>query len=275
MQIAVSNIAWRPDEAPEVLAQLAGLGITGLELAPTLAFPGFPAVSQAQAREQRARWADQGFAVVAFQALLFGHPEFQVFDPATHPAFLAHLARVAELAGWLGAGPLVFGSPKNRLRGELPWEAALEQAAGFFRRAAALAWDHGAALCLEPNAPGYGADFLTDTGETVALAARVDHPGCGVNLDAGVLTMNGEDYDAAVDLALARMRHCHASEPFLNRVSLGPGGPEHTDHPRLAVALRKHGYQGWVSLEMRSDPDGPNPRAVAAAASQVLATYGD
>lgn len=268
MHIAISNIAWRQEENDSVLAALASLGIRFLELAPTLVFSDLASAGEAEAKGQAAQLQGQGFQAVAFQALLFGRPELKVFDPETHAPLLALLDRVSALAGWMGAGPLVFGSPKNRQRGDLPFETALARAAGFFREAAAICARNGATLCIEPNAPDYGCDFVTNTAEAAALVQAVDHPGFGLHLDAGVMTMNGENHEAAIELAMPYLRHFHASEPFLARLT-----ERKTDHQRLGQALRAAGYQGIVSIEMRSDPTGDNVAPVAECVRLTLEAY--
>ena len=42
MRLAVSNIAWRAEEAEAALDRLQVLGVAGLEIAPGLAFAGEP-----------------------------------------------------------------------------------------------------------------------------------------------------------------------------------------------------------------------------------------
>ena len=55
---------------------------------------------------------DRGVSVVALQALLFGRPDLVLFEsPERRSATLDYLEGVLRLASWLGAGPLVFGSP--------------------------------------------------------------------------------------------------------------------------------------------------------------------
>ncbi len=258
MRLAISNIAWLPTENEAALQAMLQEDVRSLEAAPTLLFPNPLEAGASQVLALRDRLSAQGIRVVAFQALLFNRPELQVFDPACHKALLDILARLSVLAGLLGAGPLVFGSPKNRLRGAMPFAEALDKAAAFFRLAAERAEAQGAVLCIEPNAAAYGCDFVTDTGEALALVEAVDHPGFGLHLDAGVLAMNGEDPEAALRRAVPRLRHFHASEPFLERIGAGK-----TDHGRLGKLLHDLGYQGHVSIEMRSDPAGNNVESVA------------
>lgn len=252
MRLALSNIAWsrQDDEAVAGLMQRAGVG--GLEIAPTAVWPDPLAVPAADAAAFRDRWRSRGIEVVAFQALLFGHPELVIFgDEQAREATLAHLTGMMDLAARLGARPLVFGSPKNRQVGPLPAPRARDIAVRFFRDAGRRAADRGVQLCLEPNPPAYGCDFIHTVAEGVSLVREVDHPGFGLHVDAGAITMNGEAPAEAIAAAAPVMGHFHASEP--NLAPLGTGG---TDHAALARALRAVGYSGWVSVEMRPPADG-------------------
>jgi len=56
-------------------------------------------------------------------------------DESCYPAFLEHIKRVSELGSGLGAKILVFGSPKNRRRGQLSMSRAMEKASILLLRA--------------------------------------------------------------------------------------------------------------------------------------------
>jgi sugar phosphate isomerase/epimerase len=148
---------------------------------------------------------------------------------------------------------VVFGSPKNRLRGALPSDEANELAADFFREIGDHAAARGVTLCIEANPRDYGCDFVTTTDEAVALCRLVGHPGIRVNGDLGGMTMSGEDPRSSVVAAGELLAHFHASEP--NLAELGAGA----DHARAALALAAIGYRRWVSIEMRPPaPGGEN-----------------
>src|SRR5438552_1722928 len=97
---------------------------------------------------------------------------------------LEYLSKISWLGGQLGAGPLVFGSPKNRIRGDLTFDEALKIAVPFFRSAAGNAQKNGTILCLEPNPPEYGCDFVTNTREALSVVEQVAHPGFRLHLDS-------------------------------------------------------------------------------------------
>jgi len=256
MKLAISSIAWRPEESDAVRELLVGLAIRGVEVAPPQFFSDPANADLDEVKRVRRTWNDCGVQIIAQQALLFGHPELTLFGTAEKRQETAdYLREILRLGGELGAGPHVFGSPRNRARGDLSPAQAMAIAVPFFQELAVAADSFGTTLCIEPNAPAYGCDFITDTPEALELVRQVDHPGFGFHLDAGVLTMNGESYEEALDVALPYLRHVHISEPFL-----APIIGKQTDHNRLASALQARGYSGWVSIEMKR-PESDTPLA--------------
>jgi sugar phosphate isomerase/epimerase len=248
VNLAVSNIAWPIPEQDRVLAALRDLGVSAVEVAPTKLFPDPSAATPADADAARRWWADQGFAIVAAQALLFGQPELTLFDSAeTRERTLDYLARVLVVCGRLGAGACVFGSPKNRRRGDLPESETRDTAVSFFRRLAAHAADAGTTVVLEANPPRYGADFVTRAAEAIALVRAVDHPAFRLHLDTACMTLAGDPVTETFAAGFPLLGHFHASEPDL--APPGPGGA--VDHAGFAAELARRGYAGWVSLEMR------------------------
>jgi D-psicose/D-tagatose/L-ribulose 3-epimerase len=268
MRLAVSNIAWAAEEQDEVLALLPALGIAGIEVAPTMVWPGWDGATPEAARALRTWLAGQGFAVPALQSVLFGRPDLHVFgDAASQGGLLGHIARVAALAGALGAGVMVFGSPRNRLRGALAPEAAMDRAVRVFRALAAACHDEGTSLGIEANPPQYGGDFLLRWDEAAELVRRVDHPGVVLHLDTACTALAGDDPVQAAAACAGRLRHFHVSAPMLAPVDADGDLP----HADIAAALRQGGYAGWVSIEMRR-ADSPAD-AIRRAAAHVRACY--
>ena len=264
MKLAVSNIAWSADEQAGILPTLPALGITGVEIAPTVLWPAWDGATPDAARTLRHELAAQGLAVPALQSILFARPDLHLFaDPAP---LVAHIARVAALAAALGAGAMVFGSPRNRLRGALSPEAAMDAAVPVFRALAAACHDAGTALAIEANPPQYGGDFLLRWPEAAELVARVAHPGVVLHLDTACTALAGDDPAAAAATA-PNLAHFHVSAPNLGPVDAASP----IDHPAIAAALRAANYTGWVSIEMRRT-DTPLA-TIRAAAAHVQACY--
>lgn len=271
MRLAISNIAWEPQERGAIYPVLAEAGVGGLEIAPRLAFcdaedPFRPEESEV------ARFRDElqahGLALVSMQSLLFGRPEARLFgDAEEQAAFEDGLRHAIALAERLEIPNLVMGAPANRsIPPRLDRAEAEQVAASVFRRLGDSARAAGTKLALEPNPAAYGTNFLTTMGETMDFAGLVDHEAVTVNFDLGALQMNGEVDEAAAlyRRGAAKVSHVHVSEP-----NLAPAPGSEAAFGRLARELKDLGYAGWFSIEMR--PTGPQNRDTVRASVEACA----
>lgn len=259
MIACISNIAWRADEEPAIARALQAAGVTAVELAPLRAVPVPWLPDRDKAMACRQFWADHGIRVVALQALLFGRDGLALFeDEPARQRMAEHLAGVLQLAAWLGATRLVFGSPGQRRKHGRPDSEVRDIGVAFFRSVGAVAQDLGACLCLEPNPPQYGCDWITTADEGAQLVRDVASPGFGLHLDAAGMLLAGDDGPAAVISHAASLRHFHVSAPQLGHVDRAAG----VDYPGLLSALAATDYQGCVSIEMRAQPVASNLGAI-------------
>lgn len=248
MKLAVSNIAWPAEQDAAVAALLPTLGVRGIEIAPTRLFPDPLDASDADIDAVRQFWKAHGIDIVAAQSLLFGRPDLTLFESEekrreTH----AYLSGIIQLCAKLGAESLVFGSPKNRRRGEMPHDDAVRIATEFFDDLADIAQAEGTCLVFEANPPQYGADFCTTAADAIDLVAAVNHPAFRLHLDTACVTL-ADDPLPETFAALPLLRHFHVSAP-----NLAPPSPtDGVDHPAFAALLGNHRPSGWVSLEMRA-----------------------
>ena len=102
-------------------------------------------------------------------------------------------------------------------------------------------------ICIEPNPVEYGCDFINTTMEGMELVKRVDHPNFRLHLDSSAMTLNGEDPIEIIPKVKSWTEYVHISEPNLGLIGSGA-----TNHKKMAKALLSNGYDGWISLEMRS-----------------------
>jgi sugar phosphate isomerase/epimerase len=261
VKVAISSIAWSPEEEPAAARLLAALGVRGVETVPGRVCAEPAKWKREDAARARSFWADHGVEIVAMQALLFGTKDLGMFgDAGPRERMRVHLSRVVELGGALGAKALVFGSPKNRLVGALDARAIETIALPFFRDLGRVAQAAGTCLCIEPNPPRYGADWIHDVKAARALVEAVDQPGFGLHVDGGALHLAGEGAEELAQCA-GIIRHFHASEPDLIPLCAS----SLVAHAQFAKALRAQAYPNWVSIEMRR-PDGTPALAAAAEA---------
>lgn len=252
MKLAISSIAWTPDRNADVAALLQSRGIHGVELAPTQAFPQPLHATDADIERCRAFWESRGLQIVALQSLLFGRPDLELFgEPAIRQQAHDYLAVLIRMAGRLGAGAMVFGSPKNRRRDSLPLDAAREIAVPFFRSLGKIASENGTWFCIEPNPVEYGCDFVTTAEEGLALVREVHQPGFGLHLDAAGMTLSNDSASDVMCSAGTWWRHFHVSEPQLAPVTAASAISRHEEFAAAMTAAR---YDGWISIEMKTLP---------------------
>lgn len=245
--LAVSNIAWSANDEQRVCEFLRARGVEAVELAPTKRWEKPLQATTEELKEYRAEWEKRGFRIVALQALLYGRPDLQLFGDAN--AMREYLVGIIRVGGALGAKALVFGSPKNRLRGSMAFGEAITIAAEFFRSIAPIAEDAGTTICFEPNPAEYGCDFVTTIHEAISLARFVDHPAFRVQGDLGELTYEFHEHrglSEVVKRAAPYLGHFHLSEPDL--LEVGAGG---ADLVGGLEGLTSSSYSGWVSIEMK------------------------
>lgn len=258
MILAMSNIAWAPDERIAAYGILAESGIAGLEIAPGLFFhtaadPFVPDASSAHTALAEA--ADAGLSLVSMQSLLFGVPGAALFEGSEpRAAFERAMRRAIALAGRFAIPNLVFGSPaQRRVPDHLPMAEALAAAADLFHTLGEEAKAAGTVIAIEPNPAAYGTNFLTRLEDAAHFVGLVDHPAVTLNLDLGAMHMNGSfgDVLALVPKLLPVISHVHVSEPQLAPAPAHPAG--------LAPILRDlaaHGYARAVSIEMKRSDAG-------------------
>lgn len=271
MRVGISNIAWDVAEDETIAAILIDSRVDAIDIAPGKYFPRPLEARDAEILALRRWWRNHGIEITGMQALLFGTSGLNVFGAAdAREAMLAHLAAVCRIAGVLGARRLVFGSPRNRDRSGLDDEEALAAAVSFFRRLGDIAAAEDVFVCLEPNPVRYGSNFMTNSADTAAAVRAVAHPAIRMQLDAGAITLNGEDPEAIVAEFAPLIGHVHASEP-----DLAPLGDRETRHDLLARSLARHLPDALVSIEMVATPGEPHAQSIGRALKVALGHYRD
>lgn len=270
MRLAVSNIAWTDAEEEEVADKLLELGVKYVEIAPTKLWEDPTSVSDKDAREYVQWWADRGITVVAFQSMLFSRPDLKLFESEENRhRTIDYLKEFIRLARVMNVKKLVFGSPKNRQRGDLPLNAAKTIAKAFFSELGEYAQKNGVVLCLEPNATQYNCDFITTAKDGDELVREVSSAGFGLHLDTACMQLAGDPIEGAIRSSADILQHYHISAPMLGEVS------EDTDidHASAAKALREIEYEGFVSIEMRPGDAGENVDRLEKAVRFAQAVY--
>jgi len=271
MELAVSNIAWTNEEENAVADKLVELGVKHVEIAPTKRWDDPTKASDSDALEYVKWWSDKGIKVSAFQSMLFARPDLKIFESdENRQETVEYMSEFLRLAGVMGAERLVFGSPKNRQRGELEVEDADKIAGNFFSELGKVATQQGVILCLEPNAPQYNCDYITNADQGAKLVRSVDNEGFGLHLDTACMQLAGDNIYEAILKSSDILKHYHVSAPMLGEVN----SSSDIDHQAASRALREINYQGMVSIEMRPGDTGTNVQRVEEAVLFVKKEYG-
>ncbi len=269
MRLAISNIAWDTSEDEEVAKLLTRYSVDAIDIAPGKYFPEPARATDEDIAGVKQWWAERGIEVTGMQALLFGTVGLNVFgSPEVQDTMLLHLAAVCRIAAGLGASRLVFGSPKNRNRSGLSDEQVGEIAIPFFRRLGDIAQSYGVMVCLEPNPPCYGANFMTTSAETARVVEQVAHRSIQMQLDTGALAINGEDPATVLQNSSALIGHIHASEP-----DLVPLGDSSADHAKVAAALAHYLPNHVVTIEMLATQHEPHLESIERALGVAIRNY--
>ncbi len=250
MKLCISNIAWPQQDEALAAKVMVEHGLSHVEVAPTKEWPAPLEASDQQVDAYRRFWNDRGIEIAAMQALLYGRGDLVLFEsPERRRELLDYLRGIFRIGARLGAGPLVFGSPKNRKRGGMPDEEAYAIGVEFFRSAGTAASEEGVTLCIEANPTQYQCDWITTSEQASRLVRDVDTPGFGLHLDAAGMKLAGDDGAFVIQGHADAIQHFHISE-----ANLGAIGEGETPHAVLAAALRSADYQHVASVEMRHDP---------------------
>ena len=271
MRLAISNIAWNVDEDESVSQLLQVHGFDAIDVAPGKYFPEPMNATADEIAVVRDWWSDRGIEITGMQALLFGTQGLNLFGSVVvQQKMLSHLAAVCRIGAGLGATRLVFGSPKNRDRTGLGDDETLAIATDFFHQLGDIAFNEGVQICLEPNPPCYGANFMTTSAETLAVVIAVDHPAIRMQLDTGALTINSEDIKQVLNQSSVVIGHIHASEP--NLLTLGDGT---TNHAQFGAEIKQYLPNHIVSIEMLASKEESHLIAIERALVIASRYYGD
>ncbi len=266
MRFAICNEMFKDWPHAKVAATVAGLGYTGIEIAPfTLGDgpePGAAAarLSKERAREVRRAFEDAGVTVVGLHWLLARSGAMSITSEDGNLVARAadHMKSLIRLCRELGGELMVFGSPGQRsLAPGQDAAAAFDRVVWLMRDLALAASNDGVVICMEPLTPKE-TNFINTMAEGVRLVEAVDSPAFRLHLD--VKAMAGAEAMPPAEVLLReggkRLHHFHANDPNL----LGPGMGEVDQRP-IGRALKTIGYNRWVSVETFAD--GPGPEEIA------------
>ncbi len=147
----------------------------------------------------------------------------------------------ADLGSKLIGGPVYspVGSLPGRRRTSDEWKWAVE----CFQSLGEPLQANGITLALEPL-NRFETYFLNTAADTVKLCSEINHLSIGVLLDTFHTNIEEKDVAAAFRKTGNKLKHIHACEN-----DRGIPGTGHVDFAGIAAALKKIGYDGWITIE--------------------------
>lgn len=255
--LAVSSYSYWHFRTPKypiekVIDDAARIGFDGVEILHRQMDNETPAYVNALKR----RAFEQGLAL----AMLSIHQDFVFPDRAERQKHVDHTLRCLELAARLGIPAIRLNSGRwktipsfddlMKVKGDEPPlpgytnEDAIKWCVESIQACLPEAEDLGVVMALENH---WG--LTTDVDTLLRIHSMVNSPWLGLNMDTG--NYPGDPYPGIEKLA--------PKATIVQAKTYHGGGEWYTldlDYPRIAGILRKHNFNGWVSLEMEGK-EGP------------------
>jgi sugar phosphate isomerase/epimerase len=258
LRLAVQQ-ALLPGRTPmEQFRQAAAIGFAGVELNHNDRF---------DVRQQRELIADASRATgVAVAAICTSGRQDPVHpDHRERERRVRELAELVDVASALGATGVV----SVPVRPAAGWESAPlpDLAIEIYQWIADELGEGDAAIFLEPL-NRYEASFLNRVGQAAVLARMIDRPRVRALADLFHMNVEETSFDAPIVEAGTRLGHVHLA----GNTRLEPGIGMLDPRPAFR-ALRRIGYDGWLSLECRLS--GPAEQVLPASVRYLEAMWED
>ncbi len=274
MKIAFSTNAYLKYPFDEAAARIAGHGYEGLELLADVPHAWPAGLLDVQKRGLLAAMERTGLAFSNVNAFMmnavndyrqpYWYPSFIEPDESYRRVRIDHTHRALSLCAELGA-PHITTEPGGPLAPGQSRQEAIDLFVEVLKPLAEHAEKLGVLLLIEPE-PGL---LLETTDQYLEVAEKVDAPSIGLNFDVGHAYCVQEDLPRAIEKLAPQIRHYHFEDIAATRVHhhLVPGAGA-IDFGEVVSAIRRTGYDGWLTVELYPYLD--NPDAAARTALEVL-----
>lgn len=252
---AICNEMYEKQPFAEVCRSVRAIDYTGIEISPFTLAEKPADISAAQRREYRDIITSTGLTFAGLHWLMVSPAGLHVTGPdrALRERSWQHIRELIDLCADLGDnGVMVFGSPKQRCTtGGLSRDAATKNYIDGLAGVAPHAAERGVTLLVEAL-PINQCDVINTLAEAAAIVNQIDSPGVRTMFDTHNAVDEAEPHAALVDRYFDLIRHVHINEMDGRH----PGTGDYDFKPVLG-ALRRRGYQHWVSLEVFDFTPGP------------------
>src|SRR5215210_5499364 len=274
MRLAFSTNAYMRFPFDEAAARIAALGYEGLELMADVPHAWPNGLLEGPKRGIREAMATNGLAFSNVNAFMmnavadhrqpYWYPSFIEPDEGYRRVRIDHTRRALDLCAEMGA-PHITTEPGGPLAPGQSRQGGIDLFVEALKPLAERAHDLGVLLLIEPE-PGL---LVETTDQYLEVAERLDAPSIGLNFDVGHAFCMGEDLPGQIAKLAPHTRHYHFEDIAATRVHhhLVPGTGA-IDFAAVVAAIRRTGYDGWLTVELYPFVDDPD--AAARQAREVL-----
>ena len=270
MQLAFSTNAYLRHPFDEAAHRIAAIGYAGLELLADVPHAWPAGLLDVQKQGILKSMEQTGLAFSNINAFMmnaindyrqpYWYPSFIEPDPEYRRVRIDHTRRALSLCAELGA-PHITTEPGGPLAPGQSRQEAIDLFVEVLKPLAQHAHDLGILLLIEPEP-----DLLLETTDQyLEVAERLNAPSIGLNFDVGHAFCVKEDLPVAIAKLAKHIRHYHVEDIAATRVHhhLVPGTGA-IDFVEVIKAIRKTGYDGWVTVELYPFIEDPDAAAHAA-----------
>ena len=245
MKYAFCNELFKDWEVESMVGFLAGLGYSGVEIAPWTYF------SCPEDRSDAGRIGEtiraNALEVVGLHWLFGRESLYHINHPdkAIRQKTSVRFKEMIELCHDLGGRLIIFGSPMQRkVVAGATYSEAWDYAREFFQGLMGLAAERGVTLCMEPLSEDQ-TDFINTAEEAKRFVDEIDHRSMGLMVDAYSLSWEKKPMREVILETEGYLTHFHADDANKK----GPGAGD-TDFVPIGGALREIDFKGYISVEV-------------------------
>jgi D-psicose/D-tagatose/L-ribulose 3-epimerase len=250
---AICNELFGDMDFADSCALLQRYGYQGVEIAPFTLFEDPGAFTSAQIGEIRRILEDHDLRFTGLH-WLFLKPEglhITIPEERVRSRSWDHLKRLVDLAGQLGGGVLVLGSPKQRNSVGVSREQAAANLEDGLRSLADFTAQRNCTILLESLSPDQ-TDVINTMSEAEQSIRRIGSPGIQGIFDFHNCANETDSWEKLIEDHFPIIRHVH-----LNEVNGSWPGTGSSDFLPAFKKLAQKGYGGWISLEIFHLPEDP------------------
>tara|TARA_Y100000816_G_scaffold175374_1_gene126219 strand:- start:3605 stop:5227 length:1623 start_codon:yes stop_codon:yes gene_type:complete len=240
-KLCVSNVCLNKVSHEQLISLLKLNGISNIQVAPTKLMNGVWDLSNLDLT----RFKEKNIRVYAFQSILYGLNDLNIFDLNTRNEMIDHMKMIIDYAEKNEVKVLVFGCPRNRKIID-EREDNDEIFVSFFKEIGDYMKGKSVVICIENNSKQYNCNYINRVDECALLVRKIGRENIKMMIDIGNCLM---EQDLKYNLLPYKdiLFNIDVSKPNMSGLNV-IGEEEHI----FSYLLQRMEYQYVINLEMLS-----------------------